>query len=98
MVPPSEFHFFFALHGKIKYYHHELHEFFSMHNAQCTMHNSQSFFTTNFTNYFFYNGLNGFSLMHNYAAEIRIIREIRSLKKYLLCGSKLTVLIFHFSS
>ena len=34
MVPPSEFHFFFALHGKIKYYRHELHDFFSMHNAQ----------------------------------------------------------------
>ena len=32
--------------------------------------------------------------MHNYAAEIRIIREIRSLKIYLLCGSKLTMLIF----
>ena len=49
MVPPSEFHFFFALHGKIKYYRHELHDFFSMHNAHCIIHNH--FFTTNFTNF-----------------------------------------------
>ena len=71
MVPPSEFYFFFALHGKIKYYRHELHEFFSMHNAQFTMHNSQSFFyyeLYEFYELFFHNGLNGlngFYLMHN---------------------------------
>ena len=32
--------------------------------------------------------------MHNYAAKIRLIRIIRCFKIYLLCGSKLTMLIF----
>ena len=32
--------------------------------------------------------------MHNYAVKIRFIRIIRCFKIYLLCGSKLTMLIF----
>ena len=32
--------------------------------------------------------------MHNYAAKIRLIRIIRCFKIYLLCDSKLTMLIF----